>query len=303
MIFLQAYKNVDFHSWLRGSLDGIDPVEFNALLSFRDRWRRGVFSHVYLQSKLQSRYAGKPGDTRREIKSAGFGKELILNNVRGLSRTVGKLSWKQSVSTWSDYAGDNSYTRDDEARKAAFVKGAVEAEKPGLVFDLGSNTGNFSRIAAQSARYVVAMDADHLAVERLYHQFKQENVSNVLPLVNNLANPSPNLGWRGLERKSLTGRNRPDFVLCLALIHHLVISNNVPVSEVVEWLSEIGGTLVIEFVTKQDPMVKTLLQNKDDQYDDYEKDYFEACLESKYQVKEVLALCSGTRFLYLAVPR
>jgi hypothetical protein len=105
-----------------------------------------------------------------------------------------------------------------------------------------------------------------------------------------------------LERKSLTGRDRPDFVLCLALIHHLVISSNVPVSEVIEWLSEIGGTLVIEFVTKQDPMVKTLLQNKDDQYDDYEKDYFEACLKRKYRVKEVLALCSGTRYLYLAVP-
>jgi hypothetical protein len=147
------------------------------------------------------------------------------------------------------------------------------------------------------------MDTDHLAIERFYLELKAEGNTSILPLIGNVANPSPNLGWKGLERKSLPERGKPDLMLCLALIHHLVISANIPLKEVINWFASIGTSLVIEFVTKEDPMVKTLLRNKEDNYTDYELEYFERCLFEAFDVTKRKILKSGTRILYFAQAR
>src|SRR5690606_15260398 len=101
---------------------------------------------------------------------------------------------------------------------------------------------------------------------------------NILPLVMNLSQPSPGLGWLGKERKPLQERGKPDLILFLALIHHMVISANVPLQEVIAWLASLQGELIIEFVDKNDPMVKKLLNNKVDQYEEYELSNFERIL-------------------------
>lgn len=139
-----------------------------------------------------------------------------------------------------------------------------------------------------------------LAIERLYRALKAEGNHSILPLVINVADTSPNLGWRGLERKTLTDRGRPDLTLCLALIHHMVIGANIPLREFVDWLASLGTSLVIEFVTKEDPMVRTLLRNKRDNYCDYEIEYFERCLARTFNVARRETLLSGTRILYFA---
>src|SRR5262249_47141965 len=161
---------------------------------------------------------------------------------------------------------------EDRDRKERFVRSVVHSRRWNLAWDLGSNTGQFSRIAAENAQYVVAMDSDHLAIERFYRALKVEGRSSILPLLGNVADSSPNLGWKGTERKGLIERGKPDLVLCLALIHHLVIGANIPLAELIDWLSQLGSDLVIEFVTKEDPMVKSLLRNKPDNYADYELD-------------------------------
>jgi hypothetical protein len=121
-----------------------------------------------------------------------------------------------------------------------------------------------------------------------------------LPLVGNLADPTPNLGWRGLERRSLPRRGSPDLVLSLALIHHVVITANIPLREFVEWLADLGADLVIEFVSKQDPMVEKLLRNKADIYTDYEQGTFEKCLRARFGVIKQLELMGGQRVMYFA---
>ncbi len=303
-LMLQSYKNLDFHPWLRGSLEGIDSLQCRRVMSARDLLRPGVFAHVYLQSKLQGRYAGSRRSVRGELKRAGFDRELIRANLTRLSKLVAGLEWKQSRSTWSNYAAENTYSESDHRAKADFVARAVGRRRRRLVWDLGCNTGVFSELAAGHADTVVAMDADHLAVEFLYRRLRREGKSsNILPLVGNLADPSPDLGWRCLERKNLERRGRPDFVLSLALIHHMVIAANVPLAEFVAWLADLGGSLVIEFVSKEDPMVKMLLLNKEDQYDDYRLDHFERRLEEAFQIRDRLPLQSGTRFLFHCDPR
>ncbi|MBI5020651.1 MAG: class I SAM-dependent methyltransferase [Ignavibacteriales bacterium] len=296
-LMLQAYKNIHFHPWMRGSIDGIDPEEFNNLMSCRDMFRRGVFVDVYLQSKLQKKYATTTKKVKDDIKSVGFRKEMILSNIRRLTKIVNGLNWKQSKSEWSDYADDNSYSNQDAKFKDDFVRDAVRCKDRNLVWDLGCNTGRFSRIAAEHSKYVVAMDSDHLAIERLYQELKRENCRTILPLVMNLSDASPNLGWRGLERKSLAERGKPDLILALALIHHVVISANIPLAEFIDWLASLGGDLIIEFVTKEDPMVKFLLQNKEDQYNDYELENFEQQLALRFNIVKRLPLNSRTRYL------
>jgi SAM-dependent methyltransferase len=301
-LFLQAYKGIAFHPWLRGSIDGIDPEPISRLMSVRDLLRPGVLMHAYLHAKMQSRHGATGTDVKAGLRAAGFNRELIKANIGRLIKIVRHLTWKPAQSVWSDYAENNSYAESDRGAKEAFVRGVIGSRPWNLVWDLGCNTGTFSRIAAENSRYVVAMDADHLAVERFYQSLKGEGRTSILPLVMNLADVSPNLGWRGLERKALTERGRPDLTICLALIHHMVISANIPVAEFVSWLAGFGGALVIEFVTKEDPMVKRLLLNKRDNYSDYEKGYFERCLSQSFAIQNRRPLDSGTRYLYFATP-
>jgi len=302
-LMLYAYKQVPFQSWLRSELEGLDPVTFSRLLSVRDLFRPGVFTHVALHAWLQKRMAPARTSVRRKIRTAGFSKDAITANVRGLRRLLRHLRLRDDKSVWADYARICSYSDAATTEKEEFVRRAAAAERCRLVWDLGSNVGRFSRRAAEHADTVVAMDADPVSVDLLYRSLKKEGEPrNILPLVMNLANLSPDQGWRGLERRSLLARGQPDLVMCLALVHHMAISANIPVESFLAWLSGLETSLVIEFVGKEDPMVQRLLLNKDDTYDDYNRAFFESCLKKFFQVQSSLELPGGTRILYHATP-
>ena len=316
-LLLQAYKDVPFQPWLRGSIDGISPQDGLQLMSVRDLLRPGVFSHVYLQAKAQARYAKSDQsdqsaphnkrhlkqDLKKDLRSAGFHTALIQANVSRLTKLVHSLSWKRSRSTWSEYTHQLPYTDAEQTQKADFVRRVTHSRPWSMVWDLGCNTGTFSRIAAENATTVVAMDIDALVVERFYQALKAEGDTKILPLVNNLADPAPNLGWRGTERQALDQRAKPELILSLALIHHMVISANIPLREFIQWLAGFKAALVIEFITRDDPMVQTLLRHKDDHYADYETAYFEQCVSAAFTVIERQPLASGTRILYYGQPK
>jgi len=297
-LMLQAYKGIAFQPLLRGSIDGVGVQTAARLFGFRDRFRSGVFSHVWLQSKLDRRYGGTQKDVRTDLKSAGFHKELILANVRKLRKLVAALQWRGEDSEWGAYEAFHNYSAGDHALKEAFIDESVAASGAGCVWDIGCNTGQFSRIAARHARQVVAMDLDHFAVERLYREVRSGEDGNILTLVQNVADPSPNWGWRNCERTDLVSRARPDLVLCLALIHHVVISANVPLGEFIAWLADLTDQLVIEYVSRADDKVKTLLRNKEDKYSDYSRERLEQELSRHFVISQSQVLESGNRFLY-----
>ena len=172
-----------------------------------------------------------------------------------------------------------------------------------LTWDLGCNEGRYSRIAAEGSDLVVAVDSDRAVVDRLYVSLRDEASRSILPLVVDLADPSPAIGWDNAERATLVERGRPDLSLCLALVHHLSISRNVPLREVVRWLRELGGEVVVEFPDRADPMVQRCSSAKrDDAHPDYSRETFEQELRSRFEVVESVELGSGTRTLYHAVP-
>ena len=297
-LFLQAYKDLSFQPWLRGNIEGIESEQCNNIMSMRDCIRPGVFTHVFLQSKIQAKYSQTQRDVKKDLLAVGFNKNLIMANVKRIYKMIQGLTWNRSKSAWSSYGTTHNYTDVDFEMKQAFIRQIVGQRPWHLVWDMGCNTGIFSKIASENSDYVVAMDTDQLSIEHFYQSLKTEGNTKILPLVVNLADPSPGLGWKGLERKALVDRGKPDLTLCLALIHHIVITANVPLREFIKWLAGLGTDLVIEYVTKDDPMVKGLLRNKKDNYTDYEQDYFEKCLSLSFNVDQQSQLHSGTRILY-----
>ena len=304
-LLFQAHKDIPFHPWMRGSIDGIQPIDAIKVFSLRDRLRRGVFLHTSLHARLDRR-ANKSGPgsaeenkTTRQVKPG-----QIKAQLDSMNRLVSKLKWKTGETSWSGYRQSNTYSDDDDQRKQVFVAEVAAAKKPALTWDMGCNDGAYSRIAAENSDRVVAFDFDHATVEALYRSLREEGNTKILPLVSNLADPSPALGWRGLERKPLADRGAPDLMLALALIHHVSISANIPVADFLQWARDQETTLLIEFPKRTDPMVRALLANKHEGANpDYEEEIFERELESRFTVERREELPSGDRILYLARPR
>ncbi len=303
-LMLQAYKGVSFRPWLRGRIDGIPAEEMQRLMSARDLLRPGVLMHVAAQNALQRRCSGGSRNVRGALAEAGFAKGLIENNVNKLTTLVGKLTLPQDRTEWSDYDQTHSYEAADFERKAAFVRSAAASRRWRLAWDLGCNTGTFSRIIEPHADQVVALDGDPLAIERFYQREKAEGGSRaLLPLVVNVADASPNQGWLGAERKGLAERGQPQLTLCLALVHHIVITANIPLDAFIGWLADLGTSLVIEFVGRDDEMVQVLLANREDQYWDYHHDTFRTLLSARYEIQDDQPLKGGKRHIYFAHPK
>lgn len=307
-MMLQAYRGFDFQPLLRGRLEGISPQQMANLLSVRDFFRRGVISHVWLHAKLNkadtSRSAsGMQSGVAKSLAESGFHKEVIVNNVRALRGLVSRLKWKATESRWFSYDTLSAPAHNDGPLKEGLISQIASSRHWGHVWDIGCNLGRYSRIAAKHADCVLAIDSDHLTIDRLYRNLTEEEVSNITPLLLNIADPSPGLGWRCAERKPLQERSKPDLILCLAVLHHLVIGENLLLNDVMGWLASLNATVVIEFVDRSDPQVKSLLSNRTDQFTDYSREQFVHLLKTNFGSQQSWELPSGTRTLFLVHPR
>ena len=272
------------------------------LLRGEGRFTKGVFTHVKLHARAERKYADadRERDVKSELQQAGFGPGLIDAQLKNLEKAITGLKWGKQDSTWSDYSDRSHYDDQDLRAKERFVAAAVEARPPGRVLDLGANDGHFSRLALQAgAASVVAVDSDDLVVDRLYRDLRREGERRVLPLVLDLSDPSPGLGWRSRERLPFVERVRPDLVLCLAVVHHLALTNTVPLDEIVAFLAEFGAPLVVEFPHDDDVMASRLLARKRaGVFDAYNRANWERALQSRFTVLTSETLPGGTRTLY-----
>ncbi|MFO1002146.1 MAG: class I SAM-dependent methyltransferase [Planctomycetaceae bacterium] len=300
-LMMQAWKGIHFQPWLRGRVDGIMPEQFAKILSWFDLFRRGALTHVWLHARLQS-VAESRVPVASSLQTQGFGPQMILNNVTGLNRVIGGLKWSEAKSVWSDYDNVEGPVSRDGLDKEHFVENVCASRQWKTVWDLGCNQGRYSRIAAKHSDLVVAMDSDHLTIDRFYQALRAEKNRVIVPLVMDLSDPSPGLGWRGLERLPLERRSSPDLVFCLALIHHLVIGQNLLLGDVLRWLASLKATIIIEFVDRDDEQVQRLLRNRADIFSDYNRDEFIRLVESLFLVQRQLDLPSSTRTLYLLHP-
>jgi len=256
-LMLRAHLGIDHLPLLRSYIDGIPPTEAVKYFSGTNRFKKGVLSHIIFPAKVENSIAKRERDDApaRQRTPRRQSKAMVVGLVQSLTRLVQKLSSEIKHTDWSQYDKTHSYQDADFDAKKAFVLKHASATQREYVWDIGCNTGTFSRISGENCRHVISVDGDHNAVEQLYLVEKKDPDSKILPLVMNLANVSPGQGWAGLERQAFDQRRKPDFVLCLALIHHVRMSANIPNLLFLKWLRSLETEVILEFVNRENEMV------------------------------------------------
>jgi hypothetical protein len=294
---LMSYVDVRLSQLLRVYIDGIPLDLTSKLLPRRSSLNFGLNMHIHLHARSQERMAEKPIEKDRE--SRKMQKHQLFGMVENLSSVVEKLGWKPEKTDWVEYESFHNYTSRARDHKTSLVDAYLAQTGSKTAWDLGANTGVFSRIASGKEINTIAFDIDPGAVELNYLRASEEKERNLLPLVLDLANPSPDLGWSLEERDSLLKRGPADTVLALALIHHLAIGNNVPFPQLAEFFARICRWLIIEFVPKSDAQVGRLLQVREDIFTEYNRESFVESFSTYFDLVSEQDIQDSERSLFL----
>ncbi|HEX7456435.1 MAG TPA: SAM-dependent methyltransferase [Candidatus Nanoarchaeia archaeon] len=296
---LMSYVDISFNKLLQLYIDGVPLDLASRLLPIRTRFKPPLLMHIHLHAASQKRYADK--GLKKEI-TRKFSMRSFLGLVGSLDGAIKNLKWQPKGTEWADYyAGNLNYLPASLRHKANLVDEFLEILKPKNVWDLGANTGFFSRIASDKGIKTISFDIDPAAVEINYKTTVERKERNLLPLLIDLTNPSPAIGWENKERNSFLNRGPTDTALALALVHHLAISNNLPLAELAEFFSHICNHLIIEFVPKEDSQVQRLLSSREDIFASYTKENFEKEFKNFFTVKKASEIKNSKRVLYLMV--
>jgi ribosomal protein L11 methylase PrmA len=292
---LMSHTDVRLSQLLRVNIDGIPLDLASHLLPGKTKLALGLATHIHLHAQAQRKYSDKP----TKPASGKMSRVAFLGLIDNLESTTRKLEWKPEGTEWGNYYDDTNYSDSSLDHKRQVVADYLAKANPKTVWDLGANTGRFSRIAADRGIPTVAFDIDPAAVELNYLDCRRRGEKNLLPLLSDLTNPSPAIGWQNRERQSLIERGPCDTAMALALIHHLAIGNNLPFDRIVDFLAGICRTLVIEFVPKTDSQVQRLLATREDIFPGYTQTGFEHAISSRFAILASSPVKDSERTIYL----
>jgi hypothetical protein len=292
---LMALKDVRLSQLLRVYIDGVPLDLASELLPSTTRFNFGLLTHIHLHAGAQKKYAGEDIKSRR----GSMSRQAMDGLIESLISTVRRLDWRPGGTEWGNYYEITNYSDSAFEHKKQLVGEWTRRLQPEQVWDLGANNGVFSRVAAETGTQVISFDIDPAAVEQNYRQVKAEKNEMLLPLLLDLTNPSPAIGWANRERDSFGERGPVDMALALAVIHHLAISNNVPLPQLADFFAQTAKWLVIEFVPKTDSQVQKLLASREDIFRAYTREGFEAAFKTRFQIHEAINVQESERVLYL----
>ena len=296
---LMSYTDIRLGQLLRVHLDGIPLDLASRLLPGSTKLRMGLLTHIHLHGAAQKRYADQGARPAGGV--GGMTQTALMGLLDNLQNTARGLTWKPAGTTWAEYYSQTNYSDTAMEGKKRLVANMLEAigTPPQTVWDIGANTGAFSRLASERDIPTVAWDIDPAAVEKNYLQCRKAGETHLLPLIVDLTNPSPDLGWALRERRSFARRGPAGLVFALALVHHLAIGNNVPLGLVARFLREVGDWLIIEFVPKSDSQVQRLLSSREDIFTGYTQADFETEFRQFFQIVQSAPVPDSERALYL----
>ena len=301
MLSVMAKRDVRLMQLGRAQIDGL-PLDLASTLLPRRTWLNfGLMMHLHLHARTQKAFsASHKAPSETTLKLSKVSKVGLIGLLEGLRKTIMKLDWKPGGTEWGDYYNDTNYSDSSFETKRRHIAAFLDDVDPTNVWDLGANIGLFSRIASDRGISTVAFDIDPSAVEINYRQVRKQSESSLLPLILDLTNPSPRLGWNSNERDALTDRGPVDCIMALALIHHLSISNNVPFGRVASFFAELcSNSLIIEFAPKSDSQVQRLLRSREDIFIEYDREHFEQSFSEYFTIRRAEAIDGSERILYL----
>jgi len=289
-----AYVHPDLIKLLRIYIDGIPLPVATKMLPRRAHLTPGLLIHLLLHSRAQRQSAGTQKKSEAKISQRNL--EALIDS---LMRTVKALRWRPSGTEWGEYYDFTNYTDAAFAHKKRLIDEFIASLNPQSIWDLGGNTGEFSRASSDRGIQTVCFDIDPVAVEKNYRLTKKQHEEHMLPLLLDLTNPSPLLGWANQERSSLSARGPVDVVMALALIHHLAISANLPLDSVASYFATLGQYLIIEFIPKTDSKVQILLSTRKDIFPDYSEQGFERAFKEYYDIVQKKSITGSQRTIFL----
>ncbi len=292
---LMAYRDVRLNQLLRIHIDGI-PLDLAASLLPLRLWAKySLLIHIFLHARFQKYYSNKIQiKNNQKMSLRGF-----LGFLDNIESTIRKLEWKPQGTEWVNYYKETNYSYEGIEHKKQLMLEFIDKIKPNIIWDIGANTGLFSRLASSSDRLVVSFDIDPAAVEINYQECKKKDpLMNILPLLLDITNPSPGLGWSNNERMSLAERGPADLIIAMALLHHLAITNNLPFAKIAEFFGTLCKWLIIEYIPKSDSQIKILLANREDIFINYSTTVFENDFNEYFEIIDRVCIKDSFRILY-----
>lgn len=278
-------------------LDGIPLDLASKLLPKSTQLSPAIQMHVHLHARMSQNLSSYHKRYDKGRKSLGIDQlKAIATSLRGL---IEKLTPIDQKTEWGDYYSDTNYSASAFEAKKALIRDFIGRVRPQTLLDLGGNDGSMSRAVADLAKRVICADIDPRAVDHNYRQLRTGGAQNIMPLLADVTNPAPAIGFANAERPALFARIKADQIMALALIHHLAITNNLPLGYIARFLADQSPSLLIEFVPKPDSQVQRLLANRDDIFPDYTEAGFTAAFAEVFDIVATERIPGTERTLYL----
>lgn len=296
---MMQYVSLKSGTLLRLNIDGI-PLDIAAkTLPFKTRFIPMLLMHIIIHSRFQKKYENTSGSEAETIHKQHFPLNAMKNLIQSLQNGIRKMTFPSQKLEWTDYYDVNNYTETAFKEKEHLVEEYISETSPDTLWDLGANDGHFSFHTSRRGVTTIAIDSDPSVIERCYVKAKNEDNKYLHPLLIDLTNPSPALGWAHEERLSLMERGPAGTVMALALIHHLAIGNNLPFADIASFLAECGRFLIIEFVPKSDSQVRRMLSTREDVFAHYSIEDFEESFSRFFTIKKKSNISESERTIYL----
>jgi len=292
---LMSYRDIRLNQLFRIYIDGVPLDLASSLLPSSTNFKVSLLSHIHLHARSQKHFADK------SVKISGhkISRLSFMGLIDNLESATRKMDWKAKGTEWADYYEDTNYSTNAINHKKKIVAEFLDKTNPEIVWDIGANDGLFSRIASDKKILTISFDIDPAAVQKNYIQSVKNNEKYILPLLLDLTNPSPGIGWENTERISLMQRGPADTAFALALIHHLAISNNLPICKIANFFRQVCKSLIIEFVPKDDSQVQRLLSTREDIFPGYTQQDFEIEFKKYFTINNIENIKDSKRTMYL----
>ena len=292
-------KHVDHstNKLLINYINGIPLWLVNKLMPLKNKFSLTVFTHIVLHNLIKVNLSS---NSSKEEKKSTLSKTKHLNIIDQLEDYVSKLKAPKTNTEWANYNEETlnekeEYVIDKEKTVLTFLK----HEKYNICWDVGSNDGFFSYlIAKDNTENLISFDIDWRCVDKNYLTCKEQNINNVFPIVLDLSNPSPAIGWLNLERSSTFERfGSPDLICCFAIIHH-IINSGIPFDKFIDFLSISKKDVLIEFIPISDPKCKIIFESRDEDFQYPSLEQFENTVSRSFQILGTHELEKTNRVLF-----